>query len=95
MPRIPTYNQQTTPQAALGANLDTGGQSVARGLGSLAQGVQRLTQAGAAREEVLRRKDETYDTTPSRFADMLRNPDRYDPRLGDQSGSRERRSAVG
>lgn len=87
MPRIPTYNQQTTPQAALGANLDTGGQSVARGLGSLAQGVQRLTQAGAAREEVLRRKDEA-DAVSAINLDLAKGEVQWDDWLASTMESR-------
>lgn len=78
MPRIPTYEQQSTPQAALNpGSLDTGGQMVARGLGNIAQGARQVGGSLAYAEEVTRRKDDA-DSVAETNLDITNGDQKWD-----------------
>ena len=60
MPRIPTYQQQTTPGATLNVGpVETGAAGVARGAASLAAGVASAARSFANADYVLRAKEDS------------------------------------
>lgn len=62
MPRIPQYQQQSTPNATLNPRtLDTGGQDIVRGLASIGQGAERMGRSIKYVQEVDQRKAEADD----------------------------------
>ncbi len=68
MPRIPTYQQQSTPNAALAIPTADPGTAVARGLANVAQGARQMGGALGYREEVLRRKEEADSMSAAHLA---------------------------
>ena len=68
MPKIPVYEQQTTPGGTLSFNADSGGQALTRGLASLAGGAQQTARNLQYAQEVTKRKAVADDMTAAHLA---------------------------
>jgi hypothetical protein len=69
MPRIPTYEQQSTPGATLNVRtLDTGADAIVRGGAAIAAGADRMSRSMRYAEEVAARKAIADDMTAAHLA---------------------------